>query len=160
MRTDPQRAIPLLGAMALAVVSLAQPLGCLTEADCASLNSAGIAGQVVVALSGALLEGVTPGASNFNCRSARPEKAYEPQALHGDGETCAAEPGDNECTACIKQRCCDRVLACSSDAACVCVTECRVSGSATCPDCGDSKVFDDARACVRDHCAEQCPNAR
>jgi hypothetical protein len=43
---------------------------------------------------------------------------------------CPAEPGDDPCTACSKENCCDEVKGCEADAKCSCFADCIGEGGA------------------------------
>jgi hypothetical protein len=78
----------------------------------------------------------------------------------GDGEPtlCPPEPGDDECTLCVKGACCTEAMACEADAACVCMRDC-IDGGANNNACknmcdiqGNNQNYQALNGCVGDFC--------
>ncbi len=138
---------------------------CFAARDCYELKQSGVVGQVLIALSGAFASGAAPGETNFSCNTAQTPDDLVPspheQAIGSDGGPACplAVDGADACSRCILGACCELVVACAGDAACACHAQCAANGE-SCADCGDSTVFDEAQACTREHCNDQCPNAR
>jgi hypothetical protein len=97
--------------------------------------------------------------SNPQCVDMTP--GLDEQALgSGSGSACGAASDDDACVTCAKTSCCDVSLACWKEENCTCNVACKTAGcdSATSVKCGEpDAAFDAVRACVTDHCAQECP---
>lgn len=92
-----------------------------------------------------------------------PEPAPEPAPEPGEGAVCDAEAGDDACTRCQKESCCDAVSAC--DGACqdfvTCVDACAIDDDACLGACGKASpsgvaAFQAVFQCAALSCGSEC----
>jgi hypothetical protein len=76
----------------------------------------------------------------------------------GDPTLCPAEPGDDECTLCVKGACCTESMSCEADADCVCMQDC-IDGGGNNNQCknmcdiqGNNQNYQALSGCVDDSC--------
>jgi hypothetical protein len=81
-----------------------------------------------------------------------------------DAGACMGDPDDGPCITCAKSSCCDETLACSTDAACMCLLSCTATGggmgacsAAVQCDAAPDPAFATETACIAAHCAGPCP---
>lgn len=82
-------------------------------------------------------------------------------ATTGDAipEACLPAADDDTCDACVKEACCEAVVACEDDLACVCMTSCVAGGEAAelCVGlCAPGAAYTSYIACLAFHCAPEC----
>lgn len=80
-------------------------------------------------------------------------------------EACALEQSEDQCTDCLKRRCCDDLAACTAQGSCQCVADCVQQGepSVSCReqcDAIDDPAWLDYDECAATMCTERCPRPR
>lgn len=79
-----------------------------------------------------------------------------------EGGECPADPGDDECTACLKENCCSELNECFADEDCACVTLCLQGGgdplscSMECEVNGLPPELQQLGGCTQAQCGQQC----
>jgi hypothetical protein len=79
-----------------------------------------------------------------------------------EGGECPADPGDDECTACLKDNCCAELNECFADEDCACVTLCLQGGgdplscSMECEVNGFPPELQQLGGCTMAQCGQQC----
>jgi hypothetical protein len=91
-----------------------------------------------------------------------PSPVVSPGADDDAVTTCAADPSDNACIACVKEACCEELEDCRSDAVCTCLTmsaapdQCGASSSAERTSETQDAAHAAALTCIQNNCGKEC----
>ncbi len=79
-----------------------------------------------------------------------------------EGGACDPAPGDDECTSCNKESCCDAIEACAADEDCTCMSECVNDGGnffqcgQQCGVMGPNQTLQELFGCTQQFCGQAC----
>jgi hypothetical protein len=115
------------------LIGLLFALGLRFALACTQGAPGGGVGTVICSLIGSAVNGAA-GAPLVDCTDSGSSSTFggplnQSEAVAtAPGGICAADRGDNACTACVKSRCCAPTLACLGDEGCKCLVTCESKG--------------------------------